>query len=685
MFRKRGLYFVVLFLLWFCMGKSQNPLFERYNDSANAYLKFNYPKARFFADSLFILAKQANDYSLLARAYNAIGRTEESAERYDLALDQFILAEAQAIRGNDKALLAKIYNNLGVCFERKGELQKALEKHFKALSIRESLNDKKEIANSYQNIGVCYFSLKDYQQSQKYTSKAVEIAKSLNNYKLLGSLYSNLGVCYFNDYKDSLALQSYYLAIEYSIKANDSISQTAAYINIGNFYLETGKPDKALGILKKAKSIKNISKSEKYIDICNNLAQVFSKLDKNDSALSYFNEALNRAKNSHYKSKELELYDVLRSYYLKGNDFKNAYNYLSQYNLLRQQIINEKNLKTIAELETVYKTQNQAQQIALLNKENENEKLQTKNRTRLLTISIICFILACAAAFAYYRNFNRKKKDNVLLNEKNNEIQKQKELVDEKNKEILDSINYAKRLQDAILPPQQLLNKYLPNSFLLYQPKDIIAGDFYWLHVQGQKTFLAVADSTGHGVPGAMVSIVCSNALDKSVKEFGLSDTGEILGKTRELILETFEKSGEEIKDGMDISLICIDEQFKQITWSGANNPLWYVDIENDIPHLTELKADKQPVGKTEQPKPFTTHQISYKHNRMFYLFTDGYADQFGGEHGKKFKYKNMQELLKSVCQKSVSEQNEIILHTFEKWKGLLEQLDDVCIAGIRI
>lgn len=267
------------------------------------------------------------------------------------------------------------------------------------------------------------------------------------------------------------------------------------------------------------------------------------------------------------------------------------------------------------------------------------------------------------------------------VQERTAEVVRQKHIIEEKQHEILDSINYAKRLQEAILPPKEFLDKHVADSFILYQPKDIVAGDFYWAEVINDKFFVAAADSTGHGVPGAMVSVVCSNALNRTVKEFKETEPGKILDKTRELVLETFEKSASEVKDGMDVSLLCIDTKNKKIYWSGANNPLWY--FQNN--ELKEITADKQPIGKTEKPKPFTTHEIEYSKGTSFYLFTDGFADQFGGPKGKKFKYKQLSELLHSLIGLHAEKQVQHIFKAFEDWKGNLEQVDDVCVIGIKI
>jgi len=298
-------------------------------------------------------------------------------------------------------------------------------------------------------------------------------------------------------------------------------------------------------------------------------------------------------------------------------------------------------------------------------------------------------------------NLEKEKEKQLILSEQNHvleirvedrtkELVLQKHLVEEKQKEIIESINYAKRLQQAILPPLDLIKKHLPDSFIFYRPKDIIAGDFYWMETKGDLILIAAADCTGHGVPGALVSVVCSNALNRSVKEFQLADPGQILDKTKELVLETFEKSVSEVKDGMDISLLCIDQTNNKVFWSGANNPLWYVSPTSDENggtswELTEIKADKQPIGKSDHGKSFTTHQITYKENTTFYLFTDGYADQFGGHKGKKFKYKPMQDLILAFQGLNIDKQDEILQQTFDEWKNNLEQVDDVCVVGIKV
>lgn len=251
----------------------------------------------------------------------------------------------------------------------------------------------------------------------------------------------------------------------------------------------------------------------------------------------------------------------------------------------------------------------------------------------------------------------------------------------ERNREITDSIAYARRIQNAVLPPFSLIQEHFKDCFILYKPRDIVSGDFYWFEKKEDLLLIAAADCTGHGVPGAMVSVVCSNALYRSVNEFGLTVPGEILDKARELVLENFAKSGEEINDGMDISLCAINTKTGAVGWSGANNNLWY--LQNEV--LCEIKAHKQPVGRTNIPVPFPTHHLSLRKGDILYLVTDGFADQFGGEKGKKFKRRQLEALLHATSSMPLATQKRTLDHVFENWKGELEQVDDVTIIGLRL
>jgi serine phosphatase RsbU (regulator of sigma subunit) len=292
------------------------------------------------------------------------------------------------------------------------------------------------------------------------------------------------------------------------------------------------------------------------------------------------------------------------------------------------------------------------------------------------------------------KHINQNLEQKVI--ERTEEIHRQKELVEHQNKEILDSINYALRLQKAILPEKEHIESALKESFVLFKPKDIVSGDFYWISEKSDETLVAAVDCTGHGVPGALVSMVGSNNLDRCVGEFGLRKPSDILDKLKELVVATFESTDDEVKDGMDISLIALVPESSRgnksmLQYAGANNPLWIVrkdtkpPAEGEEPNLFEIKADKQPIGKFDYGKPFTHHEVEVEKGDCVYIFTDGYADQFGGPQGKKFRYKTLKNLLLQIHHLPMSEQRNILDKTFEKWKGELAQIDDVCVIGIRV
>ena len=326
-------------------------------------------------------------------------------------------------------------------------------------------------------------------------------------------------------------------------------------------------------------------------------------------------------------------------------------------------------------------------------------------------VIIIGFILVLLFTVYILKAYRDKHKANDLLKEQKAEIQQKNSMlknaneeitlakheIEEKNSEILDSINYAKGIQEAILPPESYWKKNLPDSFVLYLPKDIVAGDFYWMDTIENEVLFAAADCTGHGVPGAMISVVCHNALNRVVREFGMHQPAEILDKVTDLVIKTFERSDREVKDGMDISLVGLTMDTMQLEFAGAHNPLWLIREGNEAyeglklnmelggKSLYEIKADKQPVGKFEFRKNFTYNKIQVKKGDVIYLSSDGFPDQFGGPKGKKLKSKAFKKLLMEMCEKDINEQKEILKKAFQEWRGDFEQLDDVCVIGVRI
>ena len=518
----------------------------------------------------------------------------------------------------------------------------------------------------------------------------------------------NRGVVYRNFEKFDTAQFYLMRSLDRSIEMKDSSWIARNYNSLGLMYEMQGDYEKAEKALVESLALK---RSQNYIDgvvtSLTNLANLKIQMGDFKAAQNFLSEAeslIDRVADP----RKLQIYQSGSVVYSALGNYKKAFEFLSFFNELSEVFNREERSKIATELEAQY--QNEANKIL---KEKLEAELQTsrmqeeqkegqlrRQRIFILLGTIIGVILLGLLWIAYRANVKRKaaneelQKKNEEITQQNQQIELQKSQIQVKNTEILDSINYAKRIQEAILPGEDLVKKLLGESFIYYQPKDIVSGDFYFVEETPTHYFWAAADCTGHGVPGAMVSVVCHNALNRSVHEFGLTKPGEILDKTRELVLATFKKSEHQVKDGMDISLIARKKETNILQFAGANNPIWliseakaetdYMLSEDGKFELKEVKGDKQPVGMHFDMKPFTTHEFTLEKNQLVYVLTDGYADQFGGEKGKKFKYKNLKALILNSVGKGLKDQEKHIQQTFEDWKKGFEQLDDVCLIGVK-
>jgi len=330
----------------------------------------------------------------------------------------------------------------------------------------------------------------------------------------------------------------------------------------------------------------------------------------------------------------------------------------------------------------------------------ESDFLAEMNRTRLVIIG--GFTLVLILTVLIIRAYNQIRKTNILLAQKNIMIAHQKHEIEEKNKEITDSIVYAERIQLAVLPGDQKVSRILPDSFVLFLPKDIVSGDFYWIEERNDIKMFAAVDCTGHGVPGAFVSIVGHGGLNRAIREYKLTDTDLILSRLNAIVSETFQKSiNEEIKDGMDMALCALNTREKLLQYSGAKNPMYLIrknanpllvngatldpSMVEDECHLYEVKADRMGIEPREEKAKFTRHEISVEKDDLVYVFSDGLPDQFGGPKDKKFTYKRFREKLLSISDLELELQEKDLRSTVEEWKGNNEQVDDILVLGVKI
>ncbi|MDF2437921.1 MAG: protein serine/threonine phosphatase [Bacteroidota bacterium] len=593
-------------------------------------------------------------------------------------------------KGGNLDFLAKSYNNIGFVYENQGDIERGLEYYFKSLKLRESINDHSGIGESYNNIAYMYQAQGDLDKSLETFKNALTHFEKVDDQQGIALVYNNLGNIYKRQHKAELAMDYFRKAAAIKSALGDHKSLSNAYLNIGDIFFKRKQSDSAkyyfdhaLAEAQQAGNKSRIAAALQY------LSDFYLETGNVDLALKYAKESFDLGMELGFPERIRDGYETLSNIYLKKGDYKNAYLNYKGYKEMSDSILSDETKQNAVKQQMKYSFDKREVEIEREKEKSELEhQAEVKQQRFIIYTSIAVILIVLVFSGFLYNRFRVTRKQKIIIEKQKNEVEEQKqivefqkEMVDEKNKEITDSINYAKRIQQAILPPARLLKSALPDSFVLYKPKDIVAGDFYWMEQKGDLVIFAAADCTGHGVPGAMVSVVCHNALNRSVREFGLTDPGKILDKTRQLVIETFEKSDQDVKDGMDISLCCYDRKTNVIKWSGANNPLWIIR-ENT---LTEYKADKQPIGKFENAKEFTTHAIQMAKKDRLYIFTDGYADQFGGDKGKKFKYKQLQDLLISFSLSTPDEQKNILENTFESWKGPLEQVDDVCIIGVQL
>jgi serine phosphatase RsbU (regulator of sigma subunit)/Tfp pilus assembly protein PilF len=641
----------------------------------------------------------------------------------DLALSYAQRALSIAKGAKDEVGIMNSHLECGGSYYIKGVYDKAIRHFLDALKLAEKRKDFIKIVAAENSLGLVYQSKDEHQKSVDHFKSALEISVKAGDSLEVSRMANNLGNTYhrMKDYDLALAYHLRSLKIREKTDRKGAISDCLN--DIGTDYLAMGKTDLALDHFERCLAIKTEMGDKEGMSFSNgNLGVLYASLKDYDKGLAHLETCLALAKEIGAKDIQRETYEFLARIGAERNDFKSAYENLQQFNVIKDSMFNELKSEQIAEMETKYDTEKkELENTTLKAKEKlltaegkaKDEKLDKEAAQKNLLYGGLGVLIIIVGFILYaYRN---KRRANQIITKQKEEVEQQKDrieeqhvILEEKNKEILDSITYAKRLQDAILPPEKLVKQHLPDSFILFKPKDIVSGDFYWLgempKVDDAVLFAAV-DCTGHGVPGAMVSVVGANGLDRCVKEFNLTQPARILDKLTSIVEETFEKSESEVKDGMDMALCSLNVQSTELQYAGANNPIWIITqdserhaefseaangstfrlTQDDPLAIVELKATKQPIGKYDKRQPFINHTIQLKKGDAVYIFSDGYADQFGGPRGKKFKYKQLKELLLSIQNKPMQEQQLILNQAIVEWMGELEQVDDICIIGVRV
>lgn len=614
-----------------------------------------------------------------------------------------------AIQREIKDLEGEAYSlsNLGTIYDSKGDIYKALEFYFASIKIREKLNNKVSMAQSYNNIAILYNHQNDLTNSVKYHFQSLKIRKEIKDARGVALAYNNIGSTYTHlietSFKgkekipDSLfrkSLEYFQKGYAYYEEENDEHGMALALFNIGDYYMlqadcffknNPAKFDSIINIsenlfMQSFEIFNKLNEKEWVANIYNGLANIYWRKKKIKEAIENGEKAMKLAKELGYPETIQNSANILRKIYQEKHEFKKALEMSDLYYTMRDSVVNDNNKKE--SLSKYFLYQNEKQQLlAAANHEKMELVFSTKSKQKNMIIYfVIAGLVACAVFGIFmYKRFKITQKQNRIIHEQKQIVEQQKYMVEESQKEVLDSINYAKRIQYALLANDELLAENLRSHFILFKPKDIVSGDFYWASKHGNKFYLAVCDSTGHGVPGAFMSLLNIGFLSEAIKEKNIFEPHKIFNYVRERLIESISK--EEQQDGMDGILICIEESSDVITYAAAHNAPILVR-ENE---LIELPKDKMPVGKGEKLTEFNLHSIRVNQGDMLYLYTDGYADQFGGDKGKKFKYKTLNNLLLSINDLSLEEQAKILNQNFIDWRDKLDQVDDVLVVGIKI
>ena len=655
----------------------------------------------------------------LAGAYNNIGYVYGNYGDMHKQLEYFTKSLKIKEKINDQKSLAISLNNIGYTYKVLGDLKKAIEYYDRSLKIKDKIGDKKGVSSSFLNIGSLYESQGEIDKAMEYYQKVLVLQEEIKDLQIKAIALNNIAYVYFQkkDFNSSFDYNFKSLKLREQIQDKKGIANS--FHNIGLTFKEVGELDSALKYYHLSLKLK-----EQQQDLyglpptLTNIGYLYYEKGNTKKAKSYALKSIEIANSTNIIHNIKEVAMLLQKIYKDEGNHKEAYKLLSLYYEMRDSLINQNNKKATLKQNMQYEYDKKAatDSIAFAKEKEIKEVEIAKQKAELKVKQNQQFglygglLLVLLFAGFMYNRFKVTQKQKQIIEIQKQKVEQQKHLVEEKSKEITDSITYAKRIQEAILPSPQLLKQSLKNGFVLYKPKDIISGDFYWMEKTQDTVYFAAADCTGHGVPGAMVSVVCSNALSKSILEENKSLPCEILDKTREIVVKRFSKNNEDVKDGMDIALCSLRFDIQSLKlnepetknsepkivatlqYAGANNPLWIIKpISNNLKpqtsnfELIEVKPNKQPIGKVDNLQPFTNHTIELQKGDAIYIFTDGFADQFGGDKGKKFMYKPFKELLLSIQDKTMDEQKMVLEQHFESWKGSLEQVDDVCIIGVRI
>jgi len=659
-----------------------------------------YDSALTYLEKSRVIRKAIKDTLGLSKSLNEIGSVYDNLDDYNTSISYYYQALALKKKLKDERGYGITLFNLGNSYKSKGDHKKAMNSYMQAREIFEKVNHEIGLAACLNSIGIIHKEWGNYDEALEYYNKAIELSVKLSYYPGMIDTYNNTGKLYADRQQYDVALNNFQKSLDISTKITDKKNEANALNNIGLIYNDREDYKKAETYFNKALQLaKSNELKDIEVKILYGVGYSLTYRGKCKEALPILLESLEKAEKIDLFQFIKENYIIISQAYMCTGDSKKAKEYYKKFSDAL-----EANNKQLNDLRIKLETEKQEKEIELLNKQQElnKAKLETQEarmRSQRFVLYIGTFVLILILVFSVLitRQYRLKRKANIKLESQNEQIKHQKE-------EIESSINYAQKIQKAVLPPDDIARDILQDHFIIFKPKDIVSGDFYWIEQVDELIYLAVADCTGHGVPGAFMSMLGISFLNEIVRKKESVKSDFILNELRKDIIDALKQKGRtgEQKDGMDIALCILDTDTNICRFSGANNPLYIlrhskISEENEIKDISELieeiRPDKMPVAIYEEMTDFTSHEIQLEEGDKLYMFSDGYADQFGGTKGKKFKYKPFKRLIVDTCNENMTDQGKIIEDAYNDWISghdpntnlKYEQIDDVTVIGIKI
>jgi serine phosphatase RsbU (regulator of sigma subunit) len=598
-------------------------------------------------------------------------------------------ALALAIQLNNQPFIAKVNTFLGAVYRNIGNYPKALNHYLDAVRIAEKSNDDERLGFGLQSIGDINQRQKRFAEADKYLQKALKSFQKINNQVGIAYCYYTYGQSFEAQKKFTEALNYHQKALEIRQKIQDKNGLSSSTFRIGGIYQKQKKYPEALKFFQQAlDNFRFLEDKRGVMQVLNREAQIHLILNDLDKAKALSEESLAMAKATGLIEQIQESYQNLTKVYQAKKDFAQAFEYQTLFLAYHDSLLNKEKSNQMLYLQTAFEDEKRQIQFELLKKDNQRK-------------SVIAYavggvgLLVLLLAFVLYRsNLIKQKanqalsKANEVIEEKNARLQDAFAEIEAQNIHIKDSIDYAQRIQNAMLPSVDKIKQTFPESFIIFYPRDIVSGDFYWLYQVDNQTIMVVADCTGHGVPGALMSMIGESLLDQIVHERKIYDPGVILSELHKGIRSNLRQQETKNQDGMDIVICHIQPDEQKMYFAGAMNPLYYVQNQE----FNILTGDKYGVGgyfyENENPieRTYHTHCLDISIPTTFYLFSDGYQDQFGGDKGRKFMLKRFREMIAENAHLPISEQAELFKNTLLDWRGKnYEQTDDILLIGVKL